>query len=291
MQRNLTFTAIASFLWISLGTWALSNYMCDPTKGIAGLSLIDGDTKFETEDHFLFKVSSSSLVLQPGTEEVFRQLASYLHANPKKSLVLDGQYANEELNLTQNESLGLARAEALKSQLSSYGAPDIQIRTTSSVIEASMLSKEHLVNGISFTFGDLELLTDNEPFSASDESLPLADEFVESLIIRGGAIQDMALNPTYQHYLDKVKAFLDEHPNYQLSIVGHTQEMGSPRKNADQSNAYARTVRKFFVRNGVNKSQIKFAGKGASEFMVGPAHPDADLKNNRVEIEIVEKSE
>ena len=108
------------------------------------------------------------------------------------------------------------------------------------------------------------------------------------MTLYGDAVFSLDMNPSMQHYIDKIGAFLSEHPEATLQIIGHTQELGSIVKNADRSLELARKVRRFFRNNGINYRRIKTKAKGATEPILTPQYPQAETKNNRVEIKIIQ---
>jgi cytochrome c553 len=91
--------------------------------------------------------------------------------------------------------------------------------------------------------------------------------------------------------LDEVVAFLDQHPEAKLELIGYSDSTGSAKKNKELSLARAVTVKKYLVKKGVAANRITTAGEG-------PANPIGDNKtktgramNRRVDIRATIKVE
>ena len=79
---------------------------------------------------------------------------------------------------------------------------------------------------------------------------------------------------------------LNEYPNSELLIVGHTDDRGEDAYNQALSERRARATAAYLVSQGVPASRIRTAGRGESEPM-GPNDTDANrARNRRVEVAI-----
>ena len=84
--------------------------------------------------------------------------------------------------------------------------------------------------------------------------------------------------------LAELAAFLNDHPDYQIAIVGHTDSSGSLQANIDLSRARAQAVVNALVNDyGVNSSQLEAAGMGYMSPLVSNLTAEGRDKNRRVE--------
>jgi len=297
MNKQVILWGVLSVLWISAGSTYVGNLACSSLENLAPLGLIDNDFQIQSSDHFQFGLSSSELSFGPSTKTFFADLAAYLTTNPSKSVHLKGLYLPEELNHSEFQNLGVARSNSVKNSLIHFGAFEDQIKISSEELIKNPMIKDVLYDGVIFSIETQEIQpvevepTPNEislkTFDETDVEAPKAIEFVEPMTLYGDAVFSLDMNPSMQHYIDKIGAYLADHPKATLHITGHTQELGSVVKNADRSLELARKVRRFFRNNGINFRRIKTKAKGATEPILTPQYPQAETKNNRVEIKII----
>ncbi len=77
--------------------------------------------------------------------------------------------------------------------------------------------------------------------------------------------------------------FLIDNPPYDAVIVGHTDKQGRAEYNVKLSERRAKTVLDMLVKMGVDRSRLKFEGKGFSEPIIDEDTPEAYAKNRRIE--------
>jgi outer membrane protein OmpA-like peptidoglycan-associated protein len=95
--------------------------------------------------------------------------------------------------------------------------------------------------------------------------------------LKPGAVQD----------LSRLATVLRDHPERQVSIEGHTDDVGTDSYNRELSEARAESVRSFLVRHGVAPNRIVARGYG-EDYPVASNDSDAGrLQNRRVEVVIL----
>ncbi|MDB5002832.1 MAG: hypothetical protein JWQ34_1057 [Mucilaginibacter sp.] len=95
------------------------------------------------------------------------------------------------------------------------------------------------------------------------------------------------LKPAAQSNLHNLSASLQNNPQTNITIIGHTDNTGSADHNMDLSIRRAESVRSFIVADNVNTSRLTTIGKGASEPIADNASVAGRAQNRRVEIAIV----
>lgn len=87
--------------------------------------------------------------------------------------------------------------------------------------------------------------------------------------------------------LDDVAKYLKEHPDYKLSIVGHTCDLGPDATNKRIGLARANTVKQEFIKRGIPSSRLLTSTKAATQPLVPNTSDQNRSRNRRVELEYV----
>ena len=92
------------------------------------------------------------------------------------------------------------------------------------------------------------------------------------------------IKPQMRSVLDPFAASLRDDPNTRISIIGHTDNTGSPAVNNPLSVERARSVRDYLVDRGVAASRVEVAGRGEREPVADNSSDAGRARNRRVEI-------
>ena len=98
-----------------------------------------------------------------------------------------------------------------------------------------------------------------------------------------GSAVDIA--PTFKPVLDQLMAALATYPAPEITVIGHTDRVGSEESNDVLSLQRAQTVRDFILQAGV-RADIEVSGRGEREPIVPTADEVAESRNRRVEINV-----
>ena len=88
--------------------------------------------------------------------------------------------------------------------------------------------------------------------------------------------------------LNKVVAWLQEHPKVKVEISGHTDNKGSDKYNQDLSERRARAVYNYFISQGVDKFRLAYAGYGKTRPIATNDTEEGRQMNRRVELNVIE---
>jgi outer membrane protein OmpA-like peptidoglycan-associated protein len=96
------------------------------------------------------------------------------------------------------------------------------------------------------------------------------------------------LQPENRELLSRIAGILLASKGYQITVYGHTDDVGSDAYNQELSARRAQTVRDYLVEAGVSPEIISTKGYGKRSPLVEGKTAEARAKNRRVEIAIVD---
>ena len=87
--------------------------------------------------------------------------------------------------------------------------------------------------------------------------------------------------------LNKLVAFLNEYPNRNVEIEGHTDDVGSDESNQSLSERRAESVKSYLVGQGIGSQRVTASGKGEAYPLVSNTSDGGRQQNRRVEVIIL----
>ena len=113
-------------------------------------------------------------------------------------------------------------------------------------------------------------------------------EVIEVLNTYGSSINfaassDRILGKKTINILSQIKSLLDQYPNGNLIIEGHTSSDGDKEYNQFLSIKRAESVKKYLINLGVDKKRLESVGKGDSEPIDSNDNPISRARNRRVQ--------
>lgn len=88
--------------------------------------------------------------------------------------------------------------------------------------------------------------------------------------------------------LDKLVSFLNENPGVKVRINGHTDNVGNDDVNLPLSEARAKSVYDYLIKQGIDTSRMQFKGFGASKPIADNNTETGRAQNRRTEYEILD---
>jgi len=193
-----------------------------------------------------------------------------------ESLEITGHYFKDEVNDTEYENLGLARAVAV-SELLSKENPDLKFITKSKLV-----SKRDGVESNTFESMSYSWISNED---SSQERVEV-EETGDAKILFPFNSSDKIDSPAVDTYLDSIAEKLNADKDLKVYIVGHTDSLGEPGPNRRLSERRAKKIRDILKKKGVAHSQIVPSGRGEAD-AVAPNTSEASRQlNRRVEISI-----
>jgi outer membrane protein OmpA-like peptidoglycan-associated protein len=96
------------------------------------------------------------------------------------------------------------------------------------------------------------------------------------------------LSTAIRNLLDPLATVLAANPDLEVTIVGHTDSVGSAAGNEKLSRERAEAVKAYLVSHGVPAEHIQASGRGESEPIAGNETPAGRAANRRAEIFVSE---
>lgn len=100
-----------------------------------------------------------------------------------------------------------------------------------------------------------------------------------------GSATEFAAGPS-RAVLEELKAFLATHPAPEITVIGHTDRVGTLAFNDQLSLQRAQTVHRLLVEIGIQATSMDVAGRGEREPLVPTADEVPEERNRRVEISV-----
>lgn len=91
-----------------------------------------------------------------------------------------------------------------------------------------------------------------------------------------------------EEYLEKFIMILHKFPKMQITIIGHTDNVGDSQYNLKLSKERAESVRNYFVQNGIDSNRLRCLGYGDRQPLTDNSTPESRARNRRVEFDIIE---
>lgn len=313
-MSKLTFPLLLTFLvfWLVGATWWFNKKYdhigsLDKSECDIPFLLSDGNFQTQAENTFFFKMSDWEPTIPMQTLASFKSVALYLANSAGKNLTLTGWHGLNETNNSDFDNNGLARAEAIKSELVTYGAPENNIIITSDSMEQIQLSCGKILGGVDFRFSE-PLAKVEEPSTApknttssgqEDQSQSKNNTFSASLedfdskktyiVFYEENTFIPEVNETRNAYFEALAKYLKEHPKDRLLLLGHTDSIGDKKKHFNFGKYRARKLRDVLLDYGIEKRRIKTDSKGSSKPLASNKSSEGRYQNRRVEISIIKR--
>jgi len=284
--------------WLGIGSYFLSCPTCNVAKAkpivaaapapapVAKEKMVwqvnDG-SRFNagSANHFTFPITSADPNVPAKTQTAFNNVSTYLKENTDRQLLLTGYYTEEENKSYAGNfaNLGVARAEEIKSNMVSNGAPAASIITTGLADYSLKFTSENLLrDGVDFNFKGSSDLAD---IGARLKAEPYRIYFAT------GSNQ-VNMDQALKSYFADLKYYISQVPNAEIEVSGHTDNVGSLGGNTRLSKKRATEIKGYMERQGVSASNItSVVGEGPNKPLATNDTDEGKAKNRRVEIIVI----
>ena len=298
LSANKTFTMKPYFLSIAafclLAVYARWHYVCkmrllcdepviktEQVANLKNLSLNDGSKAvLSGYEQFAFDKNGVKPTLSNDNSDFIEKAVAYLKANPDKNLKITGYYRPSEKDAKDGfyENLGLARAASIRSLMMAKGIPEDRFTLD------HQMGEENLPTSAAFnaftktaTVAANTATNNGAQFSFTNMTFSDANFDSGSDVFKPGA--------QFVLYADSVVTYMKANPNKNLTIIGHTDNVGEDKPNMSLGQRRAVAVKNYFLKKGI-KSKIATNSKGESEPIAPNETEDGKAKNRRVNVMI-----
>ena len=273
--------ALISHYYISIN---YPNYCFSKNKTIQSSKTLDNPTKLvvsNTNNDTIFKFQDALICLKNSnqilvTNTVFLDsIASYLNTNYDEYLAIYGFY--DEIENSNDVNLGIARAETLKDIAIKKGIDVSKLDSYGDLKPLVFAKNNNCYNAIKLQFQKRNVsYIDSIEKTISNKVLHI--EFTNDNTIANTEIIDDYI-PLLNQYLKKI-------PKKEITIIGHTDNIGYYQYNLVKGLAQANTIKDYLIRNGITTTKISTNSKGESEPIATKYTEEGKAKNRRIEIKI-----
>lgn len=314
-MSKLTFPLILSLLviWIVVSVWWFnSTYEQLDTYGNSKceipFTVSDGNFQTKSDNSIMFELSDWEPTIPMQALSSLKSVALYLANNSEKKLMLTGRFGLNELNDSDFPNNGIARAEAIKKELVSYGAPEKLIEVKADSLVKMLLTCGKIMTAIDFNFEKQNEIAPTNPAEPKEEKETnpdnniATDEVATSIKTESTFQEDKTYIIFYKEntfkpevdeqvdsYLKSLAKYLKEHPKDRLLLLGHTDNIGDKSKHFNFGKYRARKLRDVLLDYKIEKRRIKTDSKGSSKPLASNSTSEGRTQNRRVEISIIKR--
>lgn len=238
------------------------------------LGLKDGETfVLQGYDQFAFDSAGVRPVLNDNNKLFLDSVAAILKANPDKNMTITAFYTEGESGIQAGfyEDLGTARAAEIRKLLMRRGIDEGRITLDHGISEDATLSEPFIAelydpNAIPEEFEKVQFSFTNMTFSDANFAFD-SDEFRP--------------DEPFVLYADSVKTFLELNQRKSLTIIGHTDNVGTTDYNYDLGRRRAESAKEYFEELGIT-AEINIDSKGEKRPAASNRTSRGRQKNRRV---------
>ncbi len=215
---------------------------------------------------------------EPITRESYATLKSEIFSEKKEGDVLEitGHYFADEVNDTDYDDLGYARAAAI-GELLKKDDPELQTKTKSEQVGMIAGAKSNEFKSMSYRWISGEV--------AKEETVEVFDTGDARILFPFNSSNKID-SPEVEAYLNSLAERLKENSEEKVYIVGHTDSLGEPGANRRLSERRAKKIRDILKGKGVSHRQIVPSGRGEADPVAPNRGEESRQLNRRVEITI-----
>ena len=315
-MSKLTFPLILSLLaaWLVVATWWFnSRYDQLDTYGNPKceipFTVTDGNFQTKSDNSIIFELSNWEPTIPMQALSSLKSVALYLANNSEKKLILTGRFGTTELNDSDFPNNGIARAEAIKKELVSYGAPEKLIEVQADSVAKLTLTCGKIMTAIDFNFEKQNEIAqvipeeEKKEIEENNSENNTPTEKVETEIKTESTFQEdktyivfykentfkPEVDEEMDSYLKSLAKYLKEHPKDRLLLVGHTDNVGDTSKHFNFGKYRARKLRDVLLEYKIEKRRIKTDSEGSAKPLGSNKTSEGRFKNRRVEISIIKR--
>ncbi len=272
-----TLWCVISVRWYVCGIYEL----CDSNEveqlpGKAAPAVVDEAPEQPASAPLSFEWSSASPVTSENFESFRDSLMSHFDQFPAAVVEITGLYDRQEINNSDFDNLGLARAENLKQLLLESGIKR-SMRVSSGISDLSSGLRGRINNAYQFDLVPQEEITSG--FLITEASNKLVLHYPSNSASPEG--DDQVRNALKKLAGEAISK------NRSLLVVGHTDSQGEAMDNMKLGLVRATMIKEMLLAFGMDENKVLAESEGEAKPLVGNTTARGRQQNRRVEIILI----
>ncbi len=251
------------------------SYTSEESHGLRAINQA-GDIIFQFEEGIKIQRNTAQLDIPTSLVDFRYKLNTYLVEHPNSEVHILSMYsANENI---ESPNLGIQRARVIETLLLETGIQEDQIVVKPVIKEIDFDSTGAYDKGISFFVKPL----DPDRLERKRNSVNVPETKV---VYPRFSTQGILVNDALRELLNEVVALVEEYPDIEIEVIGHTDNVGNDVDNYAEGLSYARQVRWYLVTKGkIDRSRIRASSKGEAEPLESNDTRHGRNVNRRIEV-------
>lgn len=259
-----------------------------PANVNSGFSVKDGSFSAQSPIGAMFNRSGNSLESNDQLDGALSKVGQYLKANPNKTLSITGAHLADEKNRTWSESLGEARAKAVRSAIlkKTAGLDKDQIMVKGVERPNLRFTNDKTNGGMQYAFVNVDRSKNkaNRDSRMAAIGKRLKGNGKNFYFDSGSNYID--LDAEMRTYFRELREYLEYDSNASVTLTGHTDSDGDATANRNLGKKRAERIKQYMIQNGIGGTQLAADSKGEDAPISDNATPEGKAKNRRVEIRL-----
>lgn len=252
-------------------------------------SITDANEAFyyTTADNFNFETSAFTprMPISSEVDAGIGNLQAHLSENKNKSVAITGLFTSSETNTSAFPNLGIARANAVKNYMVSKGISSTQLNTFGKLSEGLVPEGRVYHGPLEFSI----TTADETTSEASEEALKALHKKIQAnpiVLYFAFGENSIDLSEAQRQKIADIATYLDKVEGASVSVIGHTDNVGSGSANLQMGQERADFVKGYLVKNGISESSIKSSSRGPDQPIADNATEAGRAKNRRTVISL-----
>ncbi|PKA84115.1 OmpA family protein [Ulvibacter sp. MAR_2010_11] len=234
----------------------------------------DGDIIFLYKEGIIITKNSPEIVIPKSSVDFKYKLNTYMLEHPDREIHIASLYSADE-NIT-SPNLGIQRGMKIKEILVNMGISSDKIVVRPFIKEIDFTTNNTFSNSFTFSFKPI----DTKRISTLKNKIP------ESTIVYPNfSTTGIMVNENLKTLLAEVVQIVEENPDINVEVIGHTDNVGNANDNFIMGLQFARQVRWYLINKGkIDSAKIKATSRGEAEPIDSNHTESGRNANRRVEV-------
>lgn len=252
---------------------------------LEGFSILSEPLTLQHSDNFTF-LKNSYEIHQPISEELGQLVDKakvHFSENPSKVLEIIGYYSKDEPNSSLFPTIGLARANAVKSYFEKRGFPVRQIKISDRLNDELPQQTDLPTRATLFQVTEIsETVLEQEKEKLEAFAAELRKNPIRLYFETGEA--QINLTEEERNRVAALNNYLTQVENAKVLVVGNTDNVGKRAANLRLGQERAEFVKSYLINNHFAESMIETTSHGPDKPIANNQTAEGRAKNRRVEI-------